>query len=776
MILPVPPSISIHTPQTNVFSPTVVFTPEVQRIIMIAFELFISNHAEKIYFSSDRLSYIKDGTSAPLVKLPHSIRRENETTFHITAERKALTTKIGSGTYKCVKKAMTVTVISENELRVDGVALVKDKNTSVTPPSRILSETLADVSYIETFKKIIYRTSKGTFKQFHIAEEALCSAHSLITNPLNANYYEHMKICHDIVQGFSELYQMGYVHGDSKPDNVLVYFKNKTFSAKLTDLDTVSPIDSIVYNQTSLFLSPLHKMQIIKAVIIKNGDTSKVPTEKEIEDKYIEFLHTNILRWSPKTAICSVGITLCNIGLHLQSRKDPPTADQMRPFWEIVAALTGGFSPGPTIKTIYEYNTNLIHTLTNMLLRKERINPPTITLEIAAAKLGLLARKPLPITLPLSRSLAGTRFEFCFPLPDDMARIPILEKIEQCYQLIFSSIRAEKIYFDSGSNYIKQINRSGSSLINCIYKISDNVFAAIFDRKLSQQKKPAWVITVISPMHLRISEQYLMKDRTAKREKVVWPIEALDDLEKIEKVTSINYKTSSGLYRRFHLAHPTFCNAEELFRYVPTITFAEFIQICKDILLAISELNLRGFSHMGLQLRDIEILSAHRFEGPFIPRISASSLILEQKTSVDNLPLATLSPRLRCEMIQKVKVMIPLPNSHQIINHYLNNVAIRTCIPRKSDILANAGLVLATLGLQMKPLLITQSPPTSNRFWKIISSLTGKFTPKPDATNIEDFYFAIDSVIIPLKPNDIPTPTTTLSKAIDRLGKLIGAP
>ena len=69
-------------------------------------------------------------------------------------------------------------------------------------------------------------------------------------------------MCRDVVSGLAHLHELGIIHRDIKPQNVLIIAKNKSLSAKLSDMGIskrlAQDMSSLGHHATGIALKSIH--------------------------------------------------------------------------------------------------------------------------------------------------------------------------------------------------------------------------------------------------------------------------------------------------------------------------------------------------------------------------------------------------------------------------------------------------------------------------------------------------------------------------------------
>jgi serine/threonine protein kinase len=762
------------------YTSTIKLSTEAIQIIKIALYILpIRPLINKFYINNNNDRY---KISLKNQECQHSIRRISESSFVITLNRKDSNTKLGEGSFKVAKKAILVLKTSASTATVSSAAIVKDKSSQRAPFLTETYESLSNLSYVECVKKITHKTSKGRYKQFHIAKNALCDAHHLVEFTPKPNFSGYINICKDAVLGLSELNEKGFIHGDLKPANILVYYtKGASFlySAKLTDLNSILLPGTLVTDQTSFYLAPTHR-----ALLIKEALSRSMPINHQTITELYENTPSIKLISSTEAAIASLGITLIHIGLNMELTSICGAADKMTAFWNIVSDLTGGFIPTePDRMSTYieKLNRQLFEYITSGI----PIPNPSISLAVAAARLSELMTLSAPIEIPFPIDPSPVELEKHYPLQ----ALPLLQffqsKISSIYDLYLKNIAYEKIYFSETSAYVKQMNQTGEMAPHSIQRIATDLFILNINRKLkvsstyktNRNLKYIWEIHVKAPGVLCARWKTLLKDRDAKKTYLPWHIASLSDTHHVEICPRFIHKTSSHYFKGLHLSETALCTGANLNEHASSISFVDFLHISLSIIAGQIELHSKNSVHNNLKINNILIyppseLGTTAFTSLLSAKIAMSESIVPFGTSSNSSVFGYLSPKQRQLVYNKIATPTYAPTLDQVRARYNSDISLRNIILTKEDATVTTALVIVDMLLRIPSLLEKITPEKALAFWSIIDDLTGGFGPLPKTTSYQSYSLQIHHKMTSSSSPETYTPKITLEKAHSKLSSL----
>lgn len=743
---------------------------DLKNIISRAYVLFLKeNSCQKIYFSKTH-AYYKLAPFGNIARAPHAIRKIDVATFGVIIDRKLSTTKINSGTFKTAKHAWKIRVHSPFSLSVEAIALVKDIRSQKGLFSREPFETLTDLSCVECVQKITHKTSKGLYKQFHMAKLARCDAAYLRTISPKLNFSQIAGICKDIVIGIGQLHAHGLIQIDMKPLNILIYQSPENrYSAKISDLNAVQYPGEDKEGSTYDFISLIHRYQVIATARRRNLPT----TEKSLESIYHEY---PFLCGSFETAVQSMALALADIGITAQTYLGKGSSTQLANFWEIVKDLIGGFAP----KTGASSYKNFIVALNQHLATYpagSTIPRPTITLEEAIARF-----EPLTIPLPYITILSPGTIESTSPAEG----FTLSDKqISYIYSLFLNSEGTDKIYFDERGAYAKQMNRTGWGAKHSLTIVDSSTLIVDFDRKKSKTSshacstllsKKVWLITLDALSHIYSYPKTLIKDIDCENDiPKPWPMESLEGLKYVEECEArFTRKTSGGFFKRYHLAQPPLSNISIFLSSAPMIDPHIVFQLFKSICLSMNELHERGFVFGNLQAKKFLIYSRSGVPNSYFTKLCCSDTGVPLGSISSKITLSCLSPALRLNLHKKVLKKIPSPSPAQIEEQYYKDPSLRLCTLTREDEIASIGLLLMSAVMEIQNSLKTIPPKKLANLWQIMKNLTGGFAPKPTCTTWTAFHADISlqvaQYLTTSKP--VPKPRISLTEAAQLLNEL----
>ena len=774
----VPPS-SVAQPISYTSSTTL--STEAMQIIKIAFYILpLRPLINKFYINNNADRY---KISLKNHECQHSIRRISESSFVITLNRKDSNTKLGEGSFKVAKTAIHVLKISASNATVSSTAIVKDKCSQRALFLTETYESLSNLSYVECVKKITHKTSKGRYKQFHIAKNALCDAHHLPEFTPKPNFSGYINICRDAVLGLSELNEKGFIHGDLKPANILVYYTKGTsvlYSGKLTDLNSILIPGTPITDQTSFYLAPTHR-----ALLIKEALSRSMPINHQtITELYENTLSIKLIS-STEAAIASLGIALIHIGLNMELTSICGASDKMTAFWNIVSDLTGGFIPTePDRMSTYieKLNRKLFEHITSGI----PIPNPSISLGEAAARLSeLMTPSPL-IVIPFPIDPPPVELEKHYP----MQALPLLQifqsKISKIYDLYLRSIAYEKIYFSETSAYAKQMNQTGEMAPHSIQRITTDLFILTLNRKLkvssiyktNRNLKYIWEIHVKAPGVLCARWKTLLKDRDAKKTYLPWHIASLSDMHHVEICPRFIHKTSSHYFKGLHLSETALCTGANLNEHAASISFIDFLHISLSIIAGQSELHSKNFVHNNLKVINILIyppseVATTAFTSLLSAKIAMSESIVPFGTTSNSSVFGYLSPRQRQLVYNKIATPTYAPTLDQVRARYNSDISLRNIVLTKEDATVTTALVIVDMLLRIPSLLEKITPEKALEFWSIIDDLTGGFAPIQETPSYQSYSLQIHYRMKSISLPEAYTPKITLEEAHAKLSDLL---
>lgn len=184
-------------------------------------------------------------------------------------------------------------------------------------------------------KEYTYRTRKWPFKQCYFMDRGLKSLTQVQTTEM-----QFYKFASHMLRGIGHFHTVGYLHGDIKLENFLVFQdKNGEFIVKVIDLDDAAPTGGKVREgtQTLDFISIEHRVELMS----KYGWS----TTAEGRDFYNEYGRYRQFFQTINTETSSMGFVLADF--YYIQRKHLHSAEKKEALFQLIGELTGGFAPKP---------------------------------------------------------------------------------------------------------------------------------------------------------------------------------------------------------------------------------------------------------------------------------------------------------------------------------------------------------------------------------------------------------------------------------------------
>ncbi len=769
---------SDSSPLPSCYSSMIPVSPEDNAIISIAYKLFkseLSNH--KTYFNSDGI----DSLSIAKHACPHSMRKISDSTFVITKNRSDLKTKIGFGSYKVAKSAWKITEIAPFELQITPIAIVTDLNTQTKPFIPQLYESLENLNFVECVKKIVHITTKSTMKQFHITEKAICDGHHF--GRIKPNFYNYIRVCRDAVSGMIELNRLRLIHGDIKPNNILIFQKTDglfSYSGKLCDIDSVLAIGKPHTCQTLEFLSP-KILQYFIHHFIKN----KIAMTPELIHLAYRKSDRTKIEGKISNSTASLGLTLAWMGMLLDEYKIrvPKVISEL--YWQIVSDLTGGFIEPSGYTNRPPFFIYSISRAAQFIKDNTPIPNPRISLEEAEARLTLLMTPPSPILLEIPDDIPPFELTVSCPPASSKSLGKLQAQIQRIYSIFLLSGGYKKIYFNDANAFVKQTHQAGDLDSHSIRKINPTSFVIEFDRKnkmhtlqsTSIKSNNIWLIEIREPGKLNASYKSLIKDIDSNREYKAWPIESLNGVLDEECVNRHIHASFYDLFKGFHITEKIFCDGNFFVNHQTFFSARQFMQICICIINDQIKLHSNGFVHSNLSTNNIHIFAPTGITGDLTAKTINSPHIIPFGTTSNCSRFEILAPRHRLSTYRNIRLTSDSPSFNDVENRYNSKIHLRDTILNIEDATITTGIVLIHLFLNMTSLQEKIGPENFNKFWSILKDLTGGFG-SPEATQTWDAFNEATHLQIGALPieSHVPfIPKITLEEAYVRISALISS-
>lgn len=761
---------------------------QVKRTAFIAAHFFIQPYPyTKIYFyNSGKEAYAKthpvDLFSFVGSKAPHSIRKLDETSFILTYNRKDSNILIGTGTYKQVKAAWLIKFVAATTLSIEPIVCANDRFAQKDPFPPAYFERLSPVlAGIEHLKKQTHQTSKGHFKQFHAAKKAFCDAFQLSTLSTPPNFNQLISILKDLTIGIENLLSYGFIHGDLKPSNLLIYLEDGAYLAKLCDLNSVKPIGYKLQEQTFDYLSLFHRFEIIQEILKSEPE----PMIDRIEAFYLKNIKSLPSILTFEAMLQSLGLVFADI-MFRSSRSQGPEKEREL-FWKTVSELTG-FVVTPEISSRTDLNREINTRLIELAKRGERPASPAIDLETVIHRLTLL-ETPKP-ALPISLEILEDREEdvvitvkHATESADVLALQPLLEKIHKLFEMSTSG----KIYFNDSSAYKKEMNQSVKSPFpHSFRQISPTKSIIILNRKKRStlerkdgftKKKYGWEMTAVARNTFILSKAIISTDLFSQiHNPKKWEIERLSGLSCVECIGErFSFKTSGHVFKSLYITSEAPIDAFSFAQKDNETTLPQFLQICTQILIGMAELHESGLVYGNLKPNKILIFTDAATEA-LSAKISASvSCVPIGSPSYFSTP-EFFSPRIKHLLKIKASERILDPTDDEVYQLYTNDPLFFQAIITPEDETATTGMVLSHLAILKEKAFAGATPEQKIRFWDIMRNLTGDYIPRSTFRGQMNFFKEIDFQIKELSRGAPPTlPRISLREAASQMASVCSA-
>ncbi len=712
----------------------------VLEIAAFAFDWFCQPSCfQKIYLSDPGfVACAKNGPvepqDLPKQELPHSIRKLNSSSFILTLDRKDPTTLIGEGVYKKVKKGWLIHLDASYRISTKKIGCAKDKHDKT---SRFFINYLdllpKELRGIESQSIYFHETSKGTYKKFHHAPLALCDASQLPRLHKTPSFTQLALLFLDLTTGAMNLLNYSLLHGDLKPDNILIYHQDGKYFAKFCDLSSVGKIGDHIKEQNFKYLSSLHRYILFRKIL----ETHTNPSIEEIKEAYSRHLESAAFTSSYEAILQSLGLVFADIALSLPKSKGSP--EEMELFWSMIFELTG-FRADSESFTSSDFHQKMHEKILKLAAEETPPPLPKTCLIGVKRKLTDLVSKKRPIQISLEKTYETTRG---FSMRIEGGRYPkkalefeyILAQILKLFKHA-TLASTKKIYFNDSAAYIKQASGlDNPSCPNSIKCLSEGRWIVILNRKSKTtlevqdsfiKKKYGWEITSSRPNQFIAQQVVICTDMRSKMESCDrWAMERLRDLTCVEcPGERFSFQTSDNHIKELHIAPPAGINGFDFAQSHDKITFPQFLQICSDTLTGIAELHENDLIYGNLKPNKIVIFN-NPISGDYSAKISASSTCMPLGNICSKATLDYLSPRIRHLINSEVSTSIPDPTYEQIQDKYYENPLSFNIIITPEDETATAGIILSELAVIMKNTLSSTTSENRDHFWRIISSLIG---------------------------------------------------
>lgn len=718
-------------------------------------------------------------------ELPHSIRKLNSSSFILTLHRKSPATLIGKGVHKIVKKAWLLTFTIESGLTCEAIACAKAVQTA---------ENRFFINYLELLPKQcegvesqsihFHQTADKTYKKFHAAPLALCDGSKLNSLSIKPNFSDLISIFLNLARGALNLMNADLIHGDLKPENVVIYFYDGKYSAKFCDLSSLERSNDSLREQTFNFLSPLHRYALFQKVLESHPDASI----EQIIKEYPKHIKSKVLKLTPESMLQSLGLVFSSMALKLTTSKG--TVEQMDLFWRTIFDLTG-FRPESEGITMQDFQEKIDTKLLESAKRNTPPPGPTVNIDQVIERLTILSLRKHPAWIPIEETYETTvDFSIVIEggkndtfLSDFRFFLGQILKISR----YATGFKRKKIYFNDSSAYTKEstqlISPQFPHSLRALRSDEGNRWIVVLNRKSpstlemkdnSIKKKYGWEIISKDPNQF-LTRQVLICTDTLSRTTTVSnsAMEGLRDLTCVECTGERpSFQTNHNLFKQLHISSAEGVNGGYFARTPDETTFPQFLEICAQILTGISELHENGLVYGNLKPNKILIFK-NKKTGECSAKISSYFGCSPIGSVCTTGTIDYFSPRIKRLIKEQVATRIADPTNEEMHSEYNKSPIDFNIILTHEDETVTAGIVLAHLAMSKTRIMSSATSEQQGYFWHIISSLTGGFIQeesfKRGITFLQDRMSQIDDA-----PDSAPptSPTMTLRAAAARLQSL----
>ncbi len=731
----------------------------------VATLLFQRLSFDKFYLNENNSAYAKVGTLSDCpVRAPHSVRKLDESSFLLTLDRKQIRTLAGRGSFKVVKKGWLITLLSKNHISMKPMVCATDIRSQSEKFSPHPFESLPiNLLGIEHLQKKTHRTSKGLFKQFHISNKALCSGEHLAKLSKPPNFNQILSIFCDLTKGIINLFNHGLIHGDLKPSNLLIYRENRSYTAKLCDLNSAKPFHQKMQEQTWDYLGPSYKMIVMDEFLKRNHllDTNKL----------IQFYETHLnelpLTLTYESTLQSLGLVFIKILLDSKTSRGSP--EKMAQFWELFGELTGIIS-NIDFASSTEFNSSLLESLMPLIRVGIRLRSPPISFEKVLEKLASLKEPTEFDLIPLSQ-LHEIPYPVFFKIEG-----PYEEKDRLSFQSLFAQIyklfllqNGKKVYFSDSFAYTKNMNSSIETPLPHFFRhLNETQFLVMFERKspfslvskgVTYKEKYGWHLTCLRLNEFVAKKIVIYTDLLQPLDrKKPWSILSVHHLTCVSPITIRHpFLTSGNILKHFHLINGEPITALKFVKRKDPITFAQFSKICTEILVGMSELHENGLVYGNFKPSKIHIFK-NQETGVYSAKINPSETCVEIGSFSFVSAFDCFSPRIRRLIRETISTEISDPTYEQIKStYYLKSKSFGIKITPEDET-ATTAIVLSVLANLKKEIFRTAKEGQPEAFWRIIRNLSGGYLEEPRQRNVGEFYKEIHYRIDAISPSGIPNP------------------
>lgn len=766
------PGLAASFPVT--FEPECSLAPDKKELLKSIYRAFHHGYNNrKLYFDNFGLSAYAKPECPSDPSFCNSLRPTmNPSVFIVTLNRKDPSTIVGRGSYKVIKLAFQVTIVSTGILKVVQGVIAKSLIGSESPLRRelqdLLSERRKNLPNVELTERTFYRTSKRTFKAFHFAEQATCNALELFAEFKDVRFFEYMKVFHDILKGLKALYDLKILHNDLKPENFLVYRRKRDVVAKVSDLDALVCIDTNPRGQTPIYLSPFHRCILIRKML----EEGTLLTRENILGRYIACADSLLM--TKESLLASFGIILTHIRILLDFFEIDFSEAQDILLSQLIMRLTGGFGPLPTpprpkfLCCLYEYTSSALNQkLIDIDPEKPGFPLPQIDFEEAIAMLNVLSTPEsekcilaTPITLPSLVSPIHPR---------------LLDELRFILSIALQAKPPSKIYFDflKKHAYIKKDTLPTHTGLSSVRILSSNVFMVELNRTSDAilGKGPSKIAKRVTEIRfaegvLRARELALVKNHYPQPTLFSDPPMAkLSGLRHVECVSVHPCKQTRHLLKFAYLSDIAFSNLDESIKK-GEVSFPQLIEYIKDMLLGMHELHTNGIIYGNLRPNNVLIFPDS--EKGRIAKIGFSDTAVLRGMIMDRATYHFLSFRLQIEVKKIFQTITPLPEGKDVISSYNEDSRLRQLLITFEDEIVTTGLVILYILFRKK---VTYSEQEIAPLCEVLKDLTGGFFPSSLTISMSGFFTEVTTHVSELESRAelIPPPRITLLQAVEML-------